>query len=181
VAAVVHAPSCGHCPGSHAGERPCLASATVKPTSWLLLEYPGPWAPKIEHMDLPIVAEALRHGVRPQLIRRSGRRRRAGGGPLRVYVGHSAGEPWLETFEIKDPEGLAEFEGLDLAAVAQGRRPRFGEPAEEPLVLVCTHGKRNVCCARQGTPLARDLAGRYGDLIWEIGRASCRDRVWTIV
>ncbi len=159
---MAHSPSCGHCPGSHSGERPCLASATVKPRSWLLLEHPGPWAPKIERMDLPVVAEALRYGVRPQLIRRTGRRRTAP--PLRVYLGWSGEDPWLETREVADP---AELEGIDFAAGARGERQGFGEPSFDPLVLVCTHAKRNACCARTGAPLARGLTARYGDLVWE--------------
>ncbi|GAA2727275.1 sucrase ferredoxin [Actinocorallia aurantiaca] len=159
---MAHSPSCEHCPGSHTGERPCLASATVKPRSWLLLEHPGPWAPKIEKMGVPVISEALRAGVRPQLIRRPGRRRTAP--PTRVYVGWSGDDPWMEVREVADP---AEFAELDLAAVARGLRPRFGEPTADPLVLVCTHGKRNVCCARTGAPLARGLMERYGDLVWE--------------
>lgn len=155
-------PSCEHCPGGHSGQHPCLASATVKPRSWLLLEHPGPWAPKVEEMGLAIVAEALRHGVRPQLIRRPGRRR--GTPPLRVYACWSGEDPWMETREVDDP---AELAGLDLAALARGERPGFGEPCEEPVVLVCTHAKRNACCAREGAPLARGLAARYGDLVWE--------------
>lgn len=159
---MAHSSSCEHCPGSHTGEHPCLASATVKPRSWLLLEHPGPWAPKIEKMGIPLVAEAVRHGVRPQLIRRPGRRRAPS--PTHVYVGWSGHDPWMETRVVHDPAELAE---LDLAAVARGRRPGFGEPVREPVVLVCTHGKRNVCCARTGAPLARGLAEQYGELIWE--------------
>jgi hypothetical protein len=160
--AVTRSSSCEHCPGSHTGELPFLASATVKPRSWLLLEHPGPWAPKVEEMGIPLVAEALRHGVRPQLIRRPGRRRAAS--PTRVYIGWSGHGPWMETRVVRDP---AELDGLDLASVARGRRPGFGEPVREPVILVCTHAKRNACCARTGAPLARGLAERYGDLIWE--------------
>ncbi|GAA0941968.1 sucrase ferredoxin [Actinocorallia libanotica] len=159
---MVHPASCDHCPGSHTGERPCLASATVKPRSWLLLEHPGPWAPKIEQMDVPLVAQALLHGVRPQLIRRPGRR--PSSAATRVYVGWSGDHPWMETRVVGDP---AEFAELDLAAVARGRRPHFGELVEEPVLLVCTHGKRNACCARTGAPLARGLARRYGGMVWE--------------
>ncbi|MEV4259153.1 sucrase ferredoxin, partial [Spirillospora sp. NPDC049652] len=103
-------------------------------------------------------------GVRPQLIRRAGRRRRATP-PLRVYAGWSQGpDVWLETRELDDH---AELASLDLAAVAAGTPPGWGEPVEEPVFLVCTHGKRNACCARTGAPLARSLTKRFGDLVWE--------------
>jgi Sucrase/ferredoxin-like len=159
---------CAHCPGSHTGDLPCLATATTKARGWLLIEHPGPWAERIERMDLPApvaraIAEAGRAGLRPQLIRRSGRRRPTP--PLRVYTGWSSGaQVWVEGRELGDP---AELAGLDLAAVAAGVRPGFGEPVTEPLLLVCAHGRRNICCARTGAPLARDLHARFGDLVWE--------------
>jgi hypothetical protein len=161
--------SCAHCPGSHTGRLSCLASATTKASGgWLLVEHPGPWASELTGTALPpavaaAVDTARRHGLRPQLIRRTGRRRPTP--PLRVYVGRSLGpEPWLECRELADPDELAD---LDLAAVAAGRRPDFGSPVTEPLLLVCTHGRHNACCARLGGPLARQLTARFGDLVWE--------------
>nr|WP_245627721.1 sucrase ferredoxin [Actinomadura oligospora] len=110
------------------------------------------------------VRDALAAGVRPQLIRRAGRGRRPTP-PLRVYVGWSQGsDVWLETRELDDH---AELASLDLAAVAVGRPPGWGEPVGEPVFLVCTHGRRNACCARTGAPLARSLTARFGDLVWE--------------
>ncbi|MEO5874723.1 MAG: sucrase ferredoxin [Streptosporangiaceae bacterium] len=153
---------CAHGSGSHAGLRPCLASATARPRAWLLLEHPGPWPERIEWLGLPIIAEAERHGVRTQLIRRTGRRRAAH--PIQMYAGWSGPGPWLEGRVLEDPAELAE---LDLAAVARGLRPGFGTPVDHPLFLLCTHGKRNVCCATTGAPLARQLAGRFPETVWE--------------
>ncbi|HEU5156544.1 MAG TPA: sucrase ferredoxin [Streptosporangiaceae bacterium] len=159
---------CAHCPGSHTGALPRQASATTKARAWLLIEHPGPWADKVERTELPApaaaaVAEAGRRGVRAQLIRRPGRRR--GVPPLQVYAGWSgSGAPaWLEGRPLDDPAGLAD---LDLAAVAAGRRPGFGEPSG-PLLLVCAHGRHNACCAKNGAPLARALHARYGSQVWE--------------
>lgn len=153
---------CEHGAGSHTGLRPCLASATVKPRAWLLIEHPGPWAEHLEQMGLPIIAEAERHGVRPQLIRRSGRRQATP--PIQVYICWSGPDPWLESRVLEDPADLA---GLDLAAVARGERPGFGELADHPLFLVCTHGKQNVCCATTGVPLARHLTKNFPETVWE--------------
>jgi len=160
---------CTHCPGSHTGELPCQASATSKARAWLLIEHPGPWAEKTERTDLPTpvaaaFAEAARHGVRTQLIRRPGRRRRVP--PLQVYAGWSGtGSPvWLEGRRLADPAELAD---LDLAAVTSGRRPGFGERTDGPLLLVCAHARHNACCARAGAPLARALRARFGSVVWE--------------
>lgn len=159
---------CGHCPGSHTGERPCLASATVKARSWLLVEHPGPWPERVADLAEPgPVAEAVRAaqaaGVRPQLIRRPGRRRATP--PVQVYAGFSHGrEAWIEGRELADPRELA---GLDLHALASGRSPGLGERQADPVLLVCAHGRHNACCARTGAPLARSLAGRFDRLVWE--------------
>ncbi|TDC56087.1 sucrase ferredoxin [Actinomadura sp. KC345] len=159
---------CGHCPGSHTGERPCLASATAKARAWLLIEHPGPWPERVEDLAEPApVAEAVRAaqraGVRPQLIRRPGRRR--GSPPVQVHAAFSHGdEVWIEGRELADP---AELAALDLDALAAGRTPGLGEPVAEPVLLVCTHGRRNACCARTGAPLARALTARFDRLVWE--------------
>ncbi len=162
--------SCDHCPGSHSGERPCLASATTKARSWLLVEHPGPWPERVERLTGPApIAELVRAaqaaGVRPQLIRRTGRRRAVP--PVQVYAGYSHGhDVWMEGREFTD---LSELAAVDLAALAAGRRGVLpgGVPATEPVLLVCTHGRRNACCARTGAPLARGLAERFGGMVWE--------------
>jgi hypothetical protein len=38
--------------------------------------------------------------------------------------------------------------------VADGRPPRFGVPTDQRVVLVCTHGRKDVCCAKLGRPVA---------------------------
>ncbi|NVI86755.1 sucrase ferredoxin [Actinomadura sp. BRA 177] len=159
---------CGHCLGSHTGERPCLATATTKARAWLLVEHPGPWPENVTGLPAsdPVagtVRAAKKAGVRPQLIRRPGRRR--GTPPIQVYAAYSrGGEVRLEGRELADP---AELAALDLAALAAGRSPGLGEPVAEPVLLVCTHGRHNACCARTGAPLARGLAARFDPLVWE--------------
>jgi hypothetical protein len=166
VATSSRAQGCEHCPGSHTGELPCLATATSEAGGWLMVEHPGPWPEEIEDLDLPepvaaALDEAARRGIRRQLIRRPGRRRMTP--PLQVYAGHT-GAAWLEGRELADP---ADLTALDLAAVAAGRPPGFGERVAGPVLLVCTHGRHNVCCARTGGPLARALRTRFGAAVWE--------------
>jgi hypothetical protein len=45
--------------------------------------------------------------------------------------------------------------------------PSFGVVWDDPLYLACTHGKRNVCCARLGGLLAQALAARHPGPVWE--------------
>ncbi|GAA3467027.1 hypothetical protein GCM10018965_015790 [Nonomuraea roseola] len=158
---------CDHPAGAHTGDVPTLASATVGARMWLLIEHDGPWASHLENCDLPtdiaeLVRRASERGIRPQLIRRPGRRTRQRGQGLRVLVGYAAGEnPWLAGGVIAGPDDL------DLDAVMAGVVPESCILEDEPVFLVCTHAKRNACCARIGLPLARRLAEVLPDRVWE--------------
>jgi hypothetical protein len=54
-----------------------------------------------------------------------------------------------------------------VTALAEGRPPGFGTPTADPIVLVCTHGRRDVCCARLGRPLAVQLDRQLPGQVWE--------------
>jgi Sucrase/ferredoxin-like len=43
------------------------------------------------------------------------------------------------------------------------------DPWPEPVYAVCTHGKRDPCCARRGRPLARAMKAARPEQTWEIG------------
>ncbi|MET8868472.1 sucrase ferredoxin [Nonomuraea sp. NPDC004580] len=146
---------------------PTLASATVGARLWLLVEYTGTWPSRLENFELPqeiseLVRRALERGIRPQLIRRPGRRTRQREQGIRVLVGYAAGErPWLASGVIAGPDDL------DLDALVAGVVPESCILEDEPVFLVCTHAKRNACCARIGLPLARSLAEKLPDRVWE--------------
>jgi hypothetical protein len=56
---------------------------------------------------------------------------------------------------------------LDLAAALDGSTP-VGEPLDHPLFVVCTHGKRDPCCARAGRPLYDGLREAVEeDWVWQ--------------
>lgn len=147
--------------------RPLHASAAPKAGSWVLLEHPGPWPARFEEMNHPApvarsIEAAFEHGVRPQLIRRHENRRPVP--PMRVYLcSNRAQDPWIETRELAD---FAELDSLDMATVADGQRPFFGERVDEPLFLVCTNGNRDVRCAQHGRPVAAALSSEQ-DGVWE--------------
>jgi hypothetical protein len=147
---------------------PLQGSAPPAAASWLLVEHPGPWPPFGLPGDLPPeAATALERadalGIRPQLIRRPSTRR--SGPPHQAYAASArGGDVWLEGRELSDLRALA---ALDLHALAEGRRPGLGGTATDPLLLVCTHGRRDACCAEFGRPTAMALADRHGNAVWE--------------
>ena len=159
---------CEHGAACHDGTESSAASAPATSRAWLLIEHPGPWPEEAADAPLPralrtLAGRAADLGVRLQLIRRPGRERQAAGGPA-VFAGWTAGaSPWLRR---GDRSGAGQLAG-ELTGLAEGCVPGFGTPVTEPLYLVCAHGRRDVCCARLGGPLARNLARRYPGRVWE--------------
>ncbi|HYX79849.1 MAG TPA: sucrase ferredoxin, partial [Actinomycetota bacterium] len=141
-------------------------ASTVR--NWLLIEHDGPWGERpILDTRLPrgLVQELVRidhtPGVRVLLIRKH---RRSGGTPTRCFAIRSGpGECWVQCVELED---VGDVLDLDLVALSEGRDPGL-EPVPEPLFLVCTHGRRDPCCAERGRPLARALAEAEPEATWE--------------
>ncbi|MEV7006317.1 sucrase ferredoxin [Streptosporangium sp. NPDC051022] len=157
---------CTHSEGCHTGDLPVLASATVGARFWLLIEHPGPWASHLDECLLPedvrtLVNRATSLGIRPQLIRRPGRRNPVEGGVHVMVADSTAAEPWLAEGVVAGPDDL------DLEGLLAGVVPESCILVTEPVFLVCTHAKRNACCARIGLPLARSLAKSLPDRVWE--------------
>ena len=55
----------------------------------------------------------------------------------------------------------------DLAEIAAGRDLQGGEVCDGPLFLVCTHGRRDKCCAKFGMPLYNALRDHVGERVWQ--------------
>ncbi|MEV4331635.1 sucrase ferredoxin [Streptomyces sp. NPDC049597] len=144
-----------------------FATAPERFTTWLLVEHPGPWPPHDLPPGLPheagLVWKAAKEaGIRPQFIRRVRDRR----GPVSTVITahHGAGGTWLERRSLDDLRALAD---LDVDALAAGRPPGFGEASEDRVALVCTHGLKDVCCARLGRPVAVLLDQALPGQVWE--------------
>jgi len=67
-------------------------------------------------------------------------------GQERVWWGEFTDERELAELDLTDPPGI---------------------PTEEPVFLVCTHGRRDPCCVRRGWPVALALGGVYPRLTWQ--------------
>ncbi|MGD3110315.1 sucrase ferredoxin [Streptomyces sp. YGL11-2] len=151
-----------------------VAGTAATALTWLLIEQTGPWGAKAltdSHLD-PHVGRALEAaaegtGVRVALIRRPGRHADCHGVPRRrLFLAHTApGRSWIRTTTVTDPRTAL---GLDFAALGTGEHGGLWEPyTGDPVVLVCTNGKRDRCCAILGRPLATELAAS-SSATWEV-------------
>ena len=154
---------------SAAGGEPVAATAS-RVEHWLLVEYPGHWP--YEPLDASVFAGRLRHHLAAQLaalphsrlflVKRPGRRR-----AQRVRVVYGATRERGRRFFQLELASHADLLGLDFAAALASDAPP-GEPLEHPLLLVCTHGKRDRCCARYGQLLCEELTRRAPeDWAWQ--------------
>jgi Sucrase/ferredoxin-like len=138
--------------------------ATAPPAQrWLLVEQPGPWGREAltqSRFD-PAVAPRLAHrarmeNVRLLLIRRPGGRLAESGRRWAVVDARPGDERLSWAVRDRDADLLeAPWDGT------------AGEPATEPVYLVCTHGGHDTCCALRGRPLARSLQAAGSDDVWE--------------
>ena len=171
--------------GSLAVDEP-LAGTAPRAVAWVALEQNGPWGPRAltdSHLD-PAVGRSLedvaeRHDVRPSLIRRPGRH--ADDPSLhesrrRVLVAYTRpGATWLLEGVVDEPAAVLD---LDWAALRAGdqdavrRSLPSSAPTAKPHLLVCTNGKRDVCCAVKGRPVALGSAAVYPDQVWEVTHTS---------
>jgi hypothetical protein len=153
---------------SVARREPMLGTAsTVR--NWLLIEHDGPWgADPLQDGRLPggvgehLRRESTAHDVRILMIRRVDRR---SNGSTTCFAIHSGpDEPWIERIELARFENAA---AIDLERLGQGRRLGRGELHVGAIFLVCTHGRRDPCCAERGRPLADAMAAVFPGQTWE--------------
>jgi hypothetical protein len=138
-------------------------AGTAPPTNrWLLLEHPGPWridAVPSAGIDPDVLSALLRRtgsDTRVLLVRRPGR------------IDRQADRSWtlvgLDMDTVTGP--WRNDNDLLRAADALTRTSRSAGPSQ-PVILVCTHGVHDVCCALRGRPVASALAARWPGLVWE--------------
>jgi hypothetical protein len=144
-----------------------LAATASRVDHWLLVEYRGLWDRDV--LAGSLLSPELKSHLRAQLAalgrarllfikkpeRRADRRRR-------LYFGTT--RPGEERFFGLEFERHDDLRGLDFAAALSGAETP-GVPVEHPLFVVCTHGKRDRCCAKHGRPLY-DALRRAADSAW---------------
>jgi len=137
---------------------------------WVALEQPGPWGSTAlldsrldRAVGVELTARAAALPVRPLLIRRPGPRLDAGSGARTLLVARTTGVPRLWRAVLDDPRQVLD---LDLEAVVHGSEPALGRPDPATVLLVCTNGRRDACCARRGRAAVAELAAA-GHEVWE--------------
>jgi hypothetical protein len=131
---------------------------------WLLLEHQGPWGRDLLGARLPdglgrsLLALERRTGARVLLIRRTDR-----------STAHADGRVTCVAVDTRDAwhgsRVLARIE--DAAELDPGRRTLFSDVEVAPLFVICTHGRRDPCCAERGRPLADVAASIAPEVTWE--------------
>lgn len=146
-----------------------LYGTAVHATTWFLLEYRESWAAKAPadnnlpgsvHRWLEAQIATVPNG-RLQFIRQ-GKNRQA---PLAFFIAAASEKtPRLYHFELDSYDDLL---SLDIMAVLAKNDHGTNHHTTQPLVLVCTHGRRDRCCALLGLPILNRLQEALGTAVWQ--------------
>src|SRR3954447_13709371 len=122
-----------------------------------LVEHGGPWGTKaLVEAGLERLESACKAlGLKALLVRRADRAPALG----RAFAVWCGEQPFAVQVEPAALPGLLE-------RLAEGVRPAGAAPAPR-MWLVCTNGRRDACCARDGAPVARALAVLRPEEAWE--------------
>ena len=133
-------------------------------STYVLLEWPGPWSRDVldgntlgAELSTKLKAHLAQYNATLLLIRHTSRARRDIP-DHHVYLVF-ADEAVTEVLHVNGPEAV-----LDIDLSGPGKNG--AQLRDTPLVLVCTHGKRDRCCAVKGRALVRELE-RDDDVVWE--------------
>ncbi len=146
-----------------------LYGTAAQATTWFILEYRQPWAPKApSDNQLPTHINTwlndqlgqVENG-RLQFIRRKTNAE----SPYTFYIGitHESDQR-LYKFELANYDDLL---SLDVPAILAGNESAKEHQSFEPLVIVCTHGKRDRCCALYGLPILNAFQTHLGENVWQ--------------
>jgi hypothetical protein len=141
-----------------------LVGSAPQTRQWLLIEHPGPWrvdavlGSGIASGVLEVLTRnAQRTSTRILLVRRPGRTVR------------TSERRWILTgLDTTSRAGSWRVdEDLLVPAEELTREALQSTESPDPILLVCTHGVHDTCCALRGRPVAASLAERWPDAVWE--------------
>ena len=158
-----------------------LGGTAGRATAWLALEHVGQWGRDVldgsalgEKLSAALGEAVSQAGLKFLLIRQAGRAGRvlhgapnASGNPTHrvLYALCTPGEEKLYSFSVNTPEQLLE---LPLDNPQELIQATDAELMNSPAILVCTHSKRDRCCALRGRPIAAHLADILpANMVWE--------------
>ena len=141
-----------------------LAATASRVDRWILLEYRGLWSPN--PLQGSMLEDAVKQHLAGQLARtprsrllfiRRPRREHPG---IVCYTGTTTEQG--ARFSRLVLERHDDLVGLDVFGAD------VGEPIDHPLLTICTHGKRDRCCARYGRPLYDAVSNEVDpDWVWQ--------------
>ena len=147
-----------------------LAATASRIDSWIVLEYRGLWDRDV--LGASLLSDELKTHLREQLrvlgpsrllfVKKPERRVHA-----RRQVWFGTSHAGAERFFQLEVDHLDDLRGFDFAgSLTGGAVP--GVPLDHPLLVVCTHGKRDRCCAKNGMPVYDALRERVdSDWVWQ--------------
>ncbi len=145
-----------------AGEPLAGTASTIR--HWLLIEHAGPWgrdglldARLPDGLGRELRALEGRTGARVLLIRKPRRLPEYDDGTVLCFA-VDTGDAWLGVAALATIENALELDPRD-------RTSFIATP--QPVFVVCTHGRRDPCCAERGRPLAERLAASLPEITWE--------------
>ncbi len=146
------------------GEPLAGTASTIR--HWMLIEHSGPWG-RDGLLDARLPAGLggdlrdleRRTGARVLLIRKPDRFPEYGDDTLICFAVDTR-EAWLGSTVLDRIEDAVHLDPREQASFA-------GDPAGAPLFAVCTHGRRDPCCAERGRPIAEAAAAADREVIWE--------------
>jgi hypothetical protein len=150
-----------------ANEQPFGTASTAD--AWLLLEYSSAWGTRAfqESQLTRAVKTHLRKAL--QLVPRSRllfiKQERASGNQLNLFTVRST-ETDASIARVK-LIGYEQLLDVNLAGMLAGEQAASVELWERPLFLVCTHGRRDKCCAKFGYALYKSLRIDAGNDVWQ--------------
>ncbi|MDT4969696.1 MAG: hypothetical protein QOJ64_4433 [Acidobacteriota bacterium] len=136
---------------------------------WLLLEYPFGW--DYHAVDQSLLSDAVKihlqsavkevpHGRLLFIKRERSRLKR-----ISLFVVRCRErDPYVVKLQLENYEQLLQ---LDLTAISEKNLPEGATIVQDGLFLVCTHGRRDKCCAKFGYPLFKALASVEGESVWQ--------------
>ena len=144
-----------------------LVATASRVERWLLVEHTGAWGP-----------ESVPSGRMPLDAARALARTAAAAGARLLLLRRPAGVPcepgrWVFAVDSRPGREAVRARHVDDDADLEHLAPPYDGAAEgwttvdEPLLLVCTHGRHDRCCALRGRPVAAALAGRHPRTTWE--------------
>jgi hypothetical protein len=132
-----------------------LAATASRIDHWIVLEYRGLWERDV--LGGSLFSPELKAHLREQLRALAHARllfvkkpERRAYGRRQLYFGSS--RPGEERFFQLEVDHQEDLRGFDFVRALTGSEAP-GLPVDHPLLVVCTHGKRDRCCAKYGQPL----------------------------